>query len=66
MSDSSGLITQAKITNRLLAAQLRRQMPQSELIGILTGTGATHAEIAEILGTTANTVKVAVHRLRKK
>lgn len=60
------LLVQAKITNRLLAAQLRGQMNQQDLISLLYSTDATNKEIAEILDTTAGTVKTAVARLRKR
>lgn len=66
MADFGQLLTQAKITNRLLAAQLKDRMKQNELIILLASTGATHAEIADVLDTTAGTVKVALQRSRKK
>ena len=62
----SDLLTQAKITNRLLAAQLKANTKQNELIVLLVGTGATHAEIADVLDTTPGTVSVALNRHRKK
>lgn len=60
------LLTQATITNRLLAAQLRQQMNQQELVGLLMSTGATDREIADVLDTTPATVAVAKGRLRTK
>ncbi len=59
------LHTQMVITNRLLAAQLRSTMTQTELIGLLSTTGATAQEIASVLNVTSNAVSVAVHRMKK-
>jgi DNA-binding CsgD family transcriptional regulator len=61
-----GLLTQAKITNRLLAAQLRAEMSQMDLVELLAGTGASRQEIADVLDTTAGTVGTTINRLRKK
>jgi DNA-directed RNA polymerase specialized sigma24 family protein len=59
------LLTQQKITNRLLAAQLRGTMKQNELIALLSTTGASAQEIADVVNTTAATVQVTIHRLKK-
>jgi DNA-binding CsgD family transcriptional regulator len=59
------LVMQMKITNRLLAAQLRTSMKQNELVRLLSSTGASNAEIADVLNTTAATVKVARYRMKK-
>jgi DNA-binding CsgD family transcriptional regulator len=59
------LHVQQRITNRLLAAQLRATMKQVELIKLLASTGATNVEIADVVGTTAGTVKTTLQRLRK-
>ena len=60
------LLRQAKTTNRLLAAQLKAQMSQMEVIGLLTDSGLTAREVGEILGTSAATVAVTQQRLRNK
>lgn len=60
------LLVQIKITNRLLAAQLKGTMKQNELIQLLAPLGASNKDIADILGTTAATVANAVQRQRKK
>jgi hypothetical protein len=60
------LLKQAKTTNRLLAAQLKAQMSQMDLIGLLDDSGLTAREIGEILGTSPATVAVTQQRLRKK
>lgn len=60
------LLTQMKITNRLLQAQLKATMSQQELVALLASPGATHQEIADVLGTTAATISVTLQRLKKK
>lgn len=60
------LLKQAKTTNRLLAAQLKSQMTQMELVKLLATTGLTAREIADVLDTTAPTVAVTLQRLRHK
>lgn len=60
------LHTQLKITNKLLAAQLRDKMKQVDLIRVLASTGASDAEIADLLDTSASTVSVTKARLRKR
>lgn len=60
------LLKQAKTTNRLLAAQLKNQMTQMELVKLLSTTDLSAREIAEVLDTTANTVAVTLQRLRNK
>jgi DNA-directed RNA polymerase specialized sigma24 family protein len=60
------LLKQAKTTNRLLAAQLKAQMSQMDVIRLLSDLGLTAREIGEILGTSAATVAVTQQRLRKK
>ncbi len=47
------LLKQAKTTNRLLAAQLKSQMSQMDLVKLLTTSGLTAREIADVLDTTA-------------
>ena len=60
------LLKQAKTTNRLLAAQLKSQMSQMDLVRLLGNTGLTAREIADVLDTTAPTVAVTLQRLRNK
>jgi DNA-binding CsgD family transcriptional regulator len=60
------LLLQSRITNRLLAARLKTQMQQNELVALLAGTGASAQDIADILGTTAGTISTTLTRLRKK
>ena len=60
------LLKQAKTTNRLLAAQLKSQMSQMELVKLLSTTGLTAKEIGDVLNTSAPTVAVTLQRLRNK
>jgi len=60
------LLKQAKTTNRLLAAQLKSQMSQMELVKLLATTGLSAREIADVLDTTTATVAVTLQRLRHK
>lgn len=67
--DSLGdVVTQLRITNRLLVAQVKASgaMNQTEIISLLASTGATAAEIADVLDTTAGTVNTALGRIRAK
>jgi len=67
-SDFSDVVLQLRFTNALLATWLQRnlQMSQADVIDVLAQTGASHPEIAKVLGTTPNTVKVALARRRKR
>lgn len=60
------LLKQAKTTNRLLAAQLKSQMSQMQLVKLLSTTGLTAREIADVLDTSPPTVAVTLQRLKKK
>ena len=60
------IVTQLRITNRLLAVRLKGTMTQTELVTLLASTGATAQEIADVLDTTAATVRTTVHRVKKK
>jgi DNA-binding MarR family transcriptional regulator len=59
------LCKQVKITNRLLAAPLKISMGQKELVRLLLSTGASAADIADVLDTTAATVANTIQRLKK-
>jgi DNA-binding NarL/FixJ family response regulator len=62
----SDLHTQLRIMSRLLAAQLRATTGQQEMVRLLMSTGATNAEIADVLDTTPATVATTIQRLRKR
>lgn len=57
---------QMRITNMLLAEQLRTRKTQAQLIELIATSGATVREIADIMGTTPATVQVALSRSRKR
>ncbi len=59
------LLVQAKLTNRLLAAPLKQSLGQQGLIKLLMSTGASAAEIADVLDTTPATVMTTLQRLKK-
>ncbi len=60
------LLVQARITNRLLAAQLKATLGQQEMVRLLATTGASIAEIADVLNTTSATVSSTLQRLKKR
>jgi DNA-binding CsgD family transcriptional regulator len=60
------LLKQAKTTNRLLAAQLKSQISQMDLVELLATTGLSAREIADVLNTSAPVVAVTLQRLRRK
>lgn len=66
--ERDGVLTQLKMANRLLAAQLRRRsadpLTQQEIVKLLAPTGASTQEIAGVLDTSPNTVRKAQLRLR--
>jgi DNA-directed RNA polymerase specialized sigma24 family protein len=60
------LLTQAKMTNAFLAAQLSLHMTQQSIVGLLRGVGASPQQIAEVLGTSYASVSVSLSRIRKQ
>jgi copper homeostasis protein CutC len=50
---------------RLVATALCAERPQKEKISILAGAGLAPKEIAEIVGTTPNTVSVSLSAMRR-
>lgn len=59
------ILHELKIIKKLLAQNLLGGETQTKQISKLNSLGFQPKEIAEILGTTANTVNVALNRLRK-
>lgn len=49
----------------LLSVQVKRGVSQSTLIGELSDAGLQPKQIAEITGTTSNTVRVTLHHHKK-
>jgi DNA-binding MarR family transcriptional regulator len=62
------VITQLKITNRLLVGQIKSAgtLKQMDLIALLATTGANAREIADALDTTPATVQTTLQRLKRK
>lgn len=59
------ILQELKIIKKLLAQNLLSGESQTKQISKLNSLGFQPKEIAEILGTTSNTVNVALNRLRK-
>lgn len=51
---------------RLDIARMKGDRSQKEMIVLLGSIGCAPSEIAEILGTTGNTVRVSLHKAKKK
>lgn len=67
MSDTNGEVTRRLDTLiRLVATALCAERPQKEKISILAGAGLAPKEIAEIIGTTPNTVSVSLSAMRRR
>lgn len=49
----------------LLSIQVKRGVSQSSLVKELSDAGLQPKRIAELMGTTSNTVRVALHSIRK-
>ena len=62
------LLVQLRMANAMLAASLLRQQDctQRDIISLLATTGARSAEIAAVVGTTVNTVRVTLSRGRHR
>lgn len=65
MNAEQETVEQLKRVVRLLAVLVTRDMPQREQIQLLSSTGFAPKEIAEMIGTTPNTVSVTLSALRK-
>ncbi len=59
------ILHELKTIKKLLAYNLVTGIKQTEQISKLNSMGFQQKEIAEILGTTSNTVNVALNRLKK-
>lgn len=57
---------QLRIISRLLAAQLKATTGQQEMVRLLMTTGASNAEVADVLDTTPATIATTIQRLKKK
>jgi hypothetical protein len=60
------LLNEIKKTNKLLVAIATKGLPQLEKIELLGKVGFGPKEIADFIGTTNNTVSVALNAIKKK
>jgi|Deesub1362A_J573_1020465.scaffolds.fasta_scaffold13994_2 DNA-binding CsgD family transcriptional regulator len=60
------VLVQMRITNRLLAALLKKELRQIDIVSLLASSGASNSEIADILDTSPATIATTLSRLRKK
>ncbi len=65
MSDPNELVNRLNILIRLVALGLCQNKGQREQISFLSSVGIAPKEIAEILGTTSNTVSVTLSGMRR-
>lgn len=60
------ILKQLRILNRLVAAQLKHQIGQMEVVELLADWDLTAREIGDVLATSPATVAVTLQRLRQK
>jgi DNA-binding CsgD family transcriptional regulator len=59
------LVHEIKKMNKLLVLMATKDLSQTEKIELLNKVGLGQKEIAELVGTTRNTVNVTLNRLKK-
>lgn len=59
------LLNEVKRTNRLLVVMATKDLSQTDKIDTLYKAGYSPKEIAEMIGTTSNTVNVTINKLKK-
>lgn len=62
---TSDLVSEIKKMNKLLVLLITKELQQTEKIALLAKAGFGQKEIADLVGTTSNTVGVALNRLKK-
>ena len=65
MANNDDVTTRSDLQTRLIAIGLVNGKPQKEQIRLLSIAGMSPKEIADLIGTTPNTVNVALSSLRK-
>jgi DNA-directed RNA polymerase specialized sigma24 family protein len=65
MDESDTIVRQLTVLTRLVALALIANRPQREQVWLLSKAGLAPKEISDLLGTTANTVRVQLHAARK-
>ena len=63
---NADLIDEIKKTNKLLVIMATKYLPQTDKIALLSRVGFGQKEIADLVGTTSNTVGVTLNKLKKK
>lgn len=63
---NADLIDEIKKTNKLLVIMATKDLPQTDKIALLSRVGFGQKEIADLVGTTSNTVGVTLNKLKKK
>lgn len=66
MDNNSQILQEQRKTNRLLSILVTKDLPRSEQILVLKNSGFKPSEIAELIGTTANTVSVTLAKSKKR
>lgn len=66
MTSDTEIVAELKKISRLMAATSLRDLSQREKIELLATVGFLPREIAELIGTTPNTVSVTLVKSRKK
>lgn len=67
MSENEPILAELRSIKRLLIAFVAiKDLKREEKIRVLDNMGYQPKEIGEILGTTANTIRVTLHSIRKK
>jgi DNA-directed RNA polymerase specialized sigma24 family protein len=64
-NDAATVVSRLDMIIKLLAASLAADKPQRERIRLLSSAGLAPQDIAQALGTTSNTVRVALVGIRK-
>jgi predicted transcriptional regulator len=65
-SETDALVSKLDLVARLLSLSLVEGKRQADQITLLSKAGLAPKEIADLLGTTPNTVRVALSNMRKK
>lgn len=60
------ILSEIKKLNKLLVLILMKDFKQNEKILFLNSSGFSPKEIAEIIGTTSNTISVTLNKLKKR
>lgn len=65
MNNDANVLSRLDTLVRLVAAAICAGRPQKDSVRILAGAGLQPKDIADLLGTTPNTVSVALYEMRK-